>query len=93
MIVMRLVEFSNDYFAVLAFLNEQCKAKKDGRITMNQDRIAASVHFSKLKTNRIMQWLKRNEMIKYENDGGVYSVTSKGRNAIRMMNREIKKGE
>lgn len=59
-IFINLVDFTNDKYKLLKFLyDNQIKIKNNKYIALSQQEIADSLHFSKNKTNNIIQELKK----------------------------------
>lgn len=53
-----LIDFTNDKYKLLKFLyDNQIEIKNNKYIALSQQEIADSLHFSKNKTNKIMQEL------------------------------------
>ena len=76
--MLNLVQFTNDKYKILKFLF-------DNQI-LSQQEIADSLHFSKNKTNKIIQELKKDNFIdNFNNTKGKYIITENGCNAIRVI--------
>lgn len=82
--------FANDKYQILKLLHEnQVKVKDDFFIPLSQQEIADMAHFSKLKTNQII-----NELIDFgfaevfKNKRGKYAITEKGLKALNLMQRD-----
>ena len=55
-ILINLVDFTNDKYKLLKFLyDNKIEIKNNKYIVLSQQEIADSLHFSKNKTNKIMQ--------------------------------------
>lgn len=83
-VLFNLFEFTNDKYKILKCLyDNQIQVKNDKYIALSQQEIADIVHFSKNKTNKIIQELKKNNFINsYNNIKGKYIVTKKGYKVI-----------
>lgn len=83
----KLEFFANDRYHILNLLCEnQIKVKDDFYVSLSQQEIADIAHFSKLKTNRILNELKDNEFITYFNGKrGKYMITEKGCKALQLI--------
>ena len=58
--MINLVDFTNDKYKLLKFLyDNQIEIKNNKYIALSQQEIADSLHFSKNKTNNIIQELKK----------------------------------
>ena len=79
-----LIDFTNDKYKLLKFLyDNQIEIKNNKYIALSQQEIADSLHFSKNKTNKIMQELKKDKFIdSYNNIKGKYIITEKGNKVI-----------
>lgn len=71
--------FANDRYKLLEILSKnQIKIKDDFYIPLSQQEIADIVHFSKLKTNKLINELKENKLIEaYQGKKGKYVLTDK----------------
>lgn len=80
--------FTNERFEILILLKEnQVKIKDDAYIPLSQQEIADMAHFSKLKTNKIMNELIDFGYVKaYKNKRGKYALTEKSLKAIELLN-------
>ncbi len=87
MLEFRLETFANDKFKLLKMLSEnQVKVRDAFYCTFSQQEIADILHFSKLKTNRLINELEDEEFIGHYRDmRGKYTVTEKGIKAIFLM--------
>lgn len=85
-----LVDFTNDKYKILKFLyDNQIKVKNDKYIVLSQQEIADMTHFSKNKTNKIIQELKRDGFIDtFNNTKGKYIITKNGNKVVEV----VKKG-
>lgn len=79
--------FANDRFKLLTtLLDNQIKADNEWIIPMNQQGIADTVGFSKLKTNKLLNDLINNGyVIKYNGKNGKYQLTEQAIKAIHLM--------
>lgn len=79
--------FANDHYVLLKLLSEnQVKVKDDFYIPLCQQEIADIAHFSKLKTNRILNELQDNGfVISYQGKRGKYAITDKGYKALHLI--------
>ncbi|NFI83070.1 hypothetical protein FDA36_02655 [Clostridium botulinum] len=84
---MNLTYFLNDRYELLKLLyDNQLNIKGDIYISLSQQEIADIAHFSKLKTNKIINELKDLEFIvPYRNTRGKYSLTEKALNFIELI--------
>ena len=85
--LLNLVQFTNDKYKILKFLfDNQIEVKNIKYIVLSQQEIADSLHFSKNKTNKIIQELKKDNFIdNFNNTKGKYIITENGCNAIRVI--------
>lgn len=81
--------FSNDRYDILKLLSEnQVKVKDDFYVPLSQQEIADIVHFSKLKTNKLLNELLDNGFVKsFQGKRGKYAITEKGYKALQLMQR------
>ena len=88
--MINLVDFTNDKYKLLKFLyDNQIEIKNNKYIALSQQEIADSLHFSKNKTNKIMQELKKDDFIDtFKNTKGKYIVSDKGNKAISIIERK-----
>lgn len=79
--------FANDKYEILKILYEnQIKVKDDFYVSLSQQEIADIAHFSKPKTNKIINELINNKcIIPYQNKRGKYALTDRGYSVIRQM--------
>ena len=79
--------FANDRYTILKLLlNNQIQVKDDFYVSLSQQEIADMAHFSKLKTNRLLNELMDEKFVQYYNGKrGKYSITDKGHKALRLM--------
>ncbi|NFL41819.1 hypothetical protein FDB55_03515 [Clostridium botulinum] len=79
--------FANDKYKLLSVLkNNQIKIKKDLYIPLSQQEIADIAHFSKLKTNKIInELIDRNFLIIYKGKKGKYALTNKAYKVLEFM--------
>ena len=87
---MNLVDFTNDKYKLLKFLyDNQIEIKNNKYIVLSQQEIADSLHFSKNKTNKIMQELKKDNFIDtFNNTKGKYIVSDKGNKVVKIIESE-----
>ena len=85
--MINLVDFTNDKYKLLKFLyDNQIEIKNNKYIALSQQEIADSLHFSKNKTNKIMQELKKDNFIDtFNNTKGKYVVSDKGNKVIEII--------
>ena len=85
-----LIDFTNDKYKLLKFLyDNQIEIKNNKYITLSQQEIADSLHFSKNKTNKIMQALKNDNFIDtFNNIKGKYIITDKGNKVIAVIEKK-----
>ena len=85
-----LTMFANDKYKLLKFLyNNQIQVKEDKYIALSQQEIADMLHMAKLKTNAIMQELKKLDIIStYKNTRGKYIITEKGNKIINLIEKK-----
>lgn len=71
--------FTNDRYKLLEILSEnQVKIKNVNYIPLSQQEIADIAHFSKLKTNKLINELKDKKLIEaYQGKKGKYVLTDK----------------
>lgn len=88
--MINLVVFTNDKYKLLKFLyDNQIEIKNNKYIALSQQEIADSLHFSKNKTNKIMQELKKDNFIDtFNNTKGKYIVSDKGNKVISVIERK-----
>ena len=88
--MINLVDFTNDKYKLLKFLyDNQIEIKNNKYIALSQQEIADSLHFSKNKTNKIMQELKKDNFIDtFNNTKGKYIVSDKGNKVIEIVVRK-----
>lgn len=79
--------FANDKYKLLDVLNNsEIKIKEDLYIPLSQQEIADIVHFSKVKTNRIINELIDNKfLIVYKGKKGKYALTEKAYKVLKLM--------
>lgn len=85
---MELNYFLNDKYSILKLLyDNQLEVKGNVYISLSQQEIADLAHFSKLKTNKIINELKELEFVTiYKNIRGKYSLTDKAIKLIKLIN-------
>ena len=88
--MINLIEFTNDKYKLLKFLyDNQIEIKNNKYIALSQQEIADSLHFSKNKTNKIMQELKKDNFIDtFKNTKGKYIVSDKGNKIISVIEKK-----
>ena len=81
--------FANDRYNILKLLcDNQVKVKDDFYVPLSQQEIADIAHFSKLKTNRILNELMDNGFISYFNGKrGKYFITEKGHKVLHLIHK------
>lgn len=86
---MSLEFFANDRYSILIILKEnQIKIKDDEYVSLSQQEIADLAKFSKQKANKIINELIDQGYVEiFNNMRGKYRVTSKGKNAINIINK------
>ena len=79
--------FGNEKYIILKLLSEkQVEVKKDFYIPLSQQEIADIAHFSKLKTNKILNELISHGYLDYYNGKrGKYIITEKGFKVLYLM--------
>lgn len=82
-----LVDFTNDKYKILKFLyDNQIQVKNDKYIILSQQEIADMIHFSKNKTNTIIQELKKDGFIdSFNNKKGKYIITKNGNKVVEII--------
>lgn len=82
--------FANDRYTLLKILSEnQVKVKDDYYVPLCQQEIADIAHFSKLKTNRILnELLDKGFVISYQGKRGKYAITNKGYKVLHMIQKK-----
>lgn len=85
-----LVDFTNDKYKILKFLyDNQIQVKNDKYIVLSQQEIADMNHFSKNKTNIIIQELKKDGFIdSYNNTKGKYVITKNGNKVVELVEKK-----
>ena len=85
-----LVDFTNDKYKILKFLyDNQIQVKNDKYIALSQQEIADMTHFSKNKTNKIIQELRKNGFIdSFNNIKGKYIITKNGNKIIEIVEKK-----
>lgn len=83
----KLTFFANDRFRVLQLLcDNQVKVKDDFYVPLCQQEIADVAHFSKLKTNRLLNDLIDAGYVTYfQGKRGKYAITEQGHKALQLM--------
>jgi len=81
---MNLEFFTNQRFEILVLLKEnQVKIKDEEYVPLSQQEIADMAHFSKLKTNKILnELIDFDYVIPYMNKRGKYALTERGNKII-----------
>ena len=88
--MINLVDFTNDKYKLLKFLyDNQIEIKNNKYIALSQQEIADSLHFSKNKTNKIMQELKKDNFIDtFNNIKGKYIISDKVNKVISVIEKK-----
>jgi predicted transcriptional regulator len=83
---MGLEFFANERFEILILLKEnEIKVKEDEYVPLSQQEIADMAHFSKLKTNKILnELINLDYVVPYMNKRGKYALTEKGNKLIEL---------
>ena len=83
--------FANDTYKLLKFLyDNQIEIKNKKYVALSQQEIADSLHFSKNKTNKIIQELKKDNFIDtFNNTKGKYIVSDKGSKVVSVIEKNI----
>ena len=76
--------FSNDRYSILKLLSEnQVTIKESSYVTLSQQEIADMAHFSKLKTNKLLNELIQDGYVGlFNGKRGKYMLTEKGLKAL-----------
>lgn len=79
--------FANDRYKLLKLMHEnRVKVKDDFFVPLSQQEIADMAHFSKLKTNQIInELIAFGCVIPYQNKRGKYEITDKGLKVLHLM--------
>ncbi len=79
--------FSNDRYDILKLLyDNQIKIKDNFYVPLSQQEIADIAHFSKLKTNKLINELMDNGFITcFNGKRGKYTITDKGHTALQLI--------
>jgi len=82
--------FANDKYQILKLLHEnQIMIKNEFFIPLSQQEIADMAHFSKLKTNQIINELIDSGFVEvFKNKRGKYAIPEKGLKALNLMQRD-----
>lgn len=82
-----LEDFGNERYTILKILYiNRTKVKEDYYTSLSQQEIADIAHYSKLKTNRIINELKNmNCVLPYQNKKGKYIITTTGEKILQLM--------
>lgn len=82
--------FANDKYQILKLLHEnQVNVKDDFFIPLSQQEIGNMGHFSKLKTNQIINELIDSGFAEvFKNKRGKYAITEKGLKVLNLMQRD-----
>ena len=85
---MKLTYFLNNRYELLKLLyDNQLEVKGDTYISLSQQEIADIAHFSKLKTNKIINELKDLDfVVPYRNIRGKYALTERALHLIQLIN-------
>jgi predicted transcriptional regulator len=83
---MGLQFFANERFEILILLKEnEIKVKEDEYVPLSQQEIADMAHFSKLKTNKILnELIDLDYVVPYMNKRGKYALTERGNKLIEL---------
>ena len=83
----KLSFFANNRYDILKLLcDNQVKVKDDFYVPLSQQEIADIAHFSKLKTNKLLNDLIDGGFVEYFNGKrGKYAITEKGHKALQLM--------
>ena len=86
-----LEEFGNEKCVILKLLyDNQIKVKDDCYVSLSQQEMADMVHYSKVKTNKIINDLKRIGCIStFDNQKGKYFLTQKAEYLIKLLSEEV----
>lgn len=84
---MNLEVFTNDKYKLLKLLHDnQIKVKNEVYISLSQQEIADMAHYSKLKTNRLLNELINIELVTiYQNKKGKYALTDKAHKVLHLI--------
>ena len=82
-----LENFGNERYTILKILYiNRTKVKDDSYTPLSQQEIADIAHYSKLKTNRIINELKNMNCVRaYQNKKGKYMITDAGEKVLQLM--------
>jgi predicted transcriptional regulator len=82
--------FSNDRYSILKLLSEnQVKIKEACYVTLSQQEIADMAHFSKLKTNKLLNELIQDGYVGlFNGKRGKYMLTEKGQKALHIIQKK-----
>jgi hypothetical protein len=85
-----LTSFTNDKYRILKCLyDNQIKVRNNVYVALSQQEISDIMHFSKNKTNKIMQELKKEGFIdSFKNTKGKYIITNNGNIAINIIEKK-----
>lgn len=88
--MINLIDFTNDKYKILKCLyDNQIKVKNVKYIVLSQQELADILHFSKNKTNKIIQELKKDNFIdSYNNIKGKYIITDKGNKVVEIIEKK-----
>jgi len=84
---MDLLFFTNDKYDLLKLLyDKKIRIKDESYTSLSQQEMADMLHYSKLKTNEIMNELKDLEFVEiYKNTRGKYALTERAIELIRII--------
>lgn len=84
---MGLIFFTNDKYKILKLLyNNQISIKEDQYINLSQQEIADIAHYSKFKTNKIInELIKANYIELFQNRRGKYVLTEKALKVVEII--------
>ena len=88
-----LENFGNERYTILKILYiNRTKVKNNYYTPLSQQEIADIAHYSKLKTNRIINELKKMDcVLPYQNKKGKYMVTNTGEKVLQLMQVSIRR--
>lgn len=88
---MRLNFFTNDRYDILKLLSDnQVSVKEEQYINLSQQEMSDIAHYSKLKTNKILnELMDMGYVILYKNKRGKYALTDKAIKTIEIIENTI----
>ena len=86
-----LEEFGNEKCVILKLLyDNQIKVKDECYVSLSQQEMADMVHYSKVKTNKIINDLKKLGCTStFDNQKGKYFLTPKAEHLIKLLSEEV----